>query len=99
MERNVLVGGSILTTHKISECRGPHCTIHNLSEHHMVLWTQSWNPDDRRMERICFHGQHHPDPDEINPDKKHTCDGCCEPSYPLKEDLHELNKNYTNSTI
>jgi hypothetical protein len=31
------------------------------------------------MERICSHGVGHPDPDEINTDKTHGCDGCCTP--------------------
>jgi len=29
------------------------------------------------MERECPDGIGHPDPDEINPNKMHGCDGCC----------------------
>jgi hypothetical protein len=29
------------------------------------------------MERTCRHGVGHPDPDDLNPDTIHGCDGCC----------------------
>lgn len=45
----------------------------------MVLWPQHWRGDRHLMERICPHGVGHPDPDDINPDGVHGCDGCCRP--------------------
>jgi hypothetical protein len=53
------------------------CTIHNRSNHPMRGWPQYWRGDRNMMERICPHGVGHPDPDEINPDTVHGCDGCC----------------------
>ena len=79
MERNVLVGGEVLLTHPSSACAGQYCTIHNNSNHHMRDWHQHWREDRHIIERICPHGVGHPDPDEINTDKTHGCDGCCIP--------------------
>lgn len=75
---HVLVGGQILRgVHKPDQCLNQYCTIHNFSDHHMVDWPQNWRSDKHMMERICPHGIGHPDPDDINPDKSHGCDGCC----------------------
>jgi hypothetical protein len=57
----------------------------------MVKWAQSWNPAAHRMERSCSHNIEHPDPDDINPEKQHQCDGCCSP---FKDDFEELTKTY-----
>lgn len=81
MERNVLVGGEVLLTHPKDDCLGEYCTIHNMSNHHMVEWPQKWDEYDRRINRICPHNVGHPDPDEISKNKEHTCDGCCIPGY------------------
>lgn len=81
MERNVLVGGEVLLTHPKDSCLGEYCTIHNMSDHHMVTWTQKWNEYERRIDRICPHDVKHPDPDEISKNISHTCDGCCIPGY------------------
>jgi hypothetical protein len=66
-----------LWTHPATKCLGEFCTIHKPSDHHMKDWPQVWRHDRHLMERTCPHGVGHPDPDEINPDKVHGCDGCC----------------------
>lgn len=63
--------------HDPNLCAGRPCTIHNRSDHHMRHMPQHWRNDRRIMERICQHGIGHPDPDEIDPDTIHGCDGCC----------------------
>lgn len=75
-DRRELVGGQILYTHTMDRCRG-YCTVHNRSNHHMLLWPQNWRADRGIMEVICSHGIGHPDPDDISKDKTHGCDGCC----------------------
>lgn len=73
---------TIVNTHDPEQCAHEHCTIHNMSEHHMRDWPQHWRSDRGLMERICPHGVGHPDPDEykihLNPAESiHGCDGCC----------------------
>ena len=101
MERNVLVGGEVLLTHPSSTCVGQYCTIHNNSNHHMRDWHQHWREDRHLIERICPHGVGHPDPDEINSDTTHGCDGCCIP--PEKEEttleLKQVIIDYITSQI
>lgn len=70
-------GERLFRVHPVDACRGEHCTIHNPSDHHMRGWPQHWRQDRGLMERICLHGVGHPDPDDINPDTVHGCDGCC----------------------
>ena len=77
MEKVTLVGGEQLFAHDAALCLGPACCIHNPSEHHMRAWRQHWRSDRGIMERICPHGIGHPDPDDLNVDKVHGCDGCC----------------------
>ena len=69
--------------HKASACKGQHCTMHKRSDHHMRSFPQKW--EDYYMWRVCPHDVKHPDPDEINKDAQHKCDGCC---Y-LKETLDD----------
>lgn len=70
--------GQVLSgVHSINACRPRACTIHNPSDHHMRDWPTHWRDDRRIMERMCPHGVGHPDPDDINPDHIHGCDGCC----------------------
>lgn len=77
---HTLVGGQILIgVHAPDERCKERCPIHNPSNHHMVKWEQNWRPDKRMIERICQHGIGHPDPDDINYDAVHGCDGCCMP--------------------
>jgi hypothetical protein len=67
--------------HDSSRCAGEYCTIHNMSDHSMRSFPQSWRWDSDIMERICPHGIGHPDPDNpwSNDDHRwiHGCDGCC----------------------
>lgn len=79
MRREYITGtGQLLTdVHYRSKCSGKPCCIHNPSNHHMVTWPTHWRGDRQMMERLCPHGVGHPDPDEINLDTIHGCDGCC----------------------
>lgn len=71
----------LVNVHSADKCEGEHCTIHNMSDHHMRGWPQHWRSDRGIMERICPHGVGHPDPDSPwhNKDSRwiHGCDGCC----------------------
>lgn len=76
-------------------CEGSYCVIHNPSDHPLRDAPTHWRPrrlDTRRgeiMERICPHGNFHPDPDDLafiarnSGDEKakiladHDCCGCC----------------------
>lgn len=68
-----------MKTHPPSRCEGRHCCIHNPSDHHMRNWPLHWRSDIRLMERICPHGVGHPDPDDLQNNHIHGCDGCCKP--------------------
>ena len=86
------VGKGVLRTHGASSCIGPTdedgrsiCCIHNQSDHHMRTWPQIWRGDKEMMERLCQHGESHPDPDDfrvrmVYGARSHTCDGCCAPT-------------------
>lgn len=72
--------------HDPSLCEGRPCTVHNLTDHKMRSFYQSWRSDRKIMERICPHGVGHPDPDDYKiftgaDDNTHGCDGCCAGSY------------------
>jgi hypothetical protein len=69
--------GTYIHCHDELSCRGNYCTLHNRSDHHMRSRPQVWRDDRRIIERICEHGIGHPDPDEINLNTAHGCDGCC----------------------
>jgi len=100
MERNVLVGGTVINTHEIGECSGQYCTIHNRSNHHMSKWKQIWDEPNRRMMRVCSHNVAHLDPDEVSSAlREHYCDGCCNPSFQFEDDFNELTKTYILETI
>lgn len=71
------VGPGVINAHPPSKCAGDNCVIHNPSDHHMRSWPTNWRSDRQMMERTCPHGVGHPDPDDINPDTSHGCDGCC----------------------
>jgi hypothetical protein len=96
MERNVLVGGTVINTHEAGTCLGEFCTIHNHSDHHMTKWKQAWLKAEGYMVRVCPHGESHPDPDEINKNipQNHGCDGCCKPESQFTDDLKELVREY-----
>lgn len=80
-------GPFTLKVHRKEDCAGPHCVIHNPSDHHMREWVLNWRSDRGMMERICPHGVGHPDPDDLAhlrrigaDDGTHGCDGCCLPT-------------------
>ncbi|WP_139361370.1 MULTISPECIES: hypothetical protein [unclassified Mycobacterium] len=70
--------------HPRDDCVGMDCVIHNPSSHHMHDWPQRWWANGV-LDRICVHGQAHPDPDQFalwvargwERFAVHECDGCC----------------------
>lgn len=72
-----LEGGQRIYAHLKEDCQTKYCPVHNPSNHHMREWPQNFRHDIYRMERLCPHGVGHPDPDDINTDTVHGCDGCC----------------------
>jgi hypothetical protein len=64
-ERWRLVGGQLISgVHPTGSCYGPHCCIHNPSDHHMRKWPMRFAHEGNGMERQCPHGYWHPDPDD-----------------------------------
>lgn len=66
-------------------CLNPQrCTIHARTAHSMRAFPQSWHGT---MWRVCSHGLHHPDPDELDvtalvaEHRRQGCDGCCDGAY------------------
>lgn len=85
-----LADNTLLATHPRDRCDGRHCCIHNPSDHALKAAPMEWNDRMGRTERICDHGQHHPDPDHLTyvldhegmlayfqHKYHHPCDGCC----------------------
>lgn len=82
-------GLNAVRVHPREICAGRQipCCIHNPSGHKMIYWPQRWSQALQQMERVCPHGQPHPDPDHVAYVKSldgqfafdHTCDGCCLP--------------------
>lgn len=79
--------GSTLATHPVDRCVGPHCSVHNPSQHPLRDRQLHWQ--NKIMYRVCEHGQTHPDPDHLRYVETvrgpiiaalqavHPCDGCC----------------------
>lgn len=67
----------VLMAHDPEKCAGEFCTLHNRSNHKLRNVPQLWRPDRGIMERVCFHGVGHPDPDDPTTDRVHGCCGCC----------------------
>lgn len=64
--RFTLYDGSILrNVHLPDECFLPNCCIHNPSDHPLKDAPLSWMGGARAMFRVCKHGFHHPDPDDM----------------------------------
>lgn len=76
--------------HRVEDCIGRNCVIHNPSAHHMHNWDVVIRTDKMALaERLCPHDVGHPDPDSISyfaiimgdDDASwmgvHGCDGCC----------------------
>lgn len=91
MEKYETGTGQIISVHNARDCKGPHCPIHNPSDHCMRDFPTHWRDDRQIMERICPHGIGHPDPDDykirMGEDRGvHGCDGCCtEGGYPISK--------------
>lgn len=87
---HTLEGGQVIhNVHATFQCVGRHCTIHNMSDHHMRSFPQVWDAQ-RVMWRRCPHGSLHADPDDPNAELTPCwggtdqpppmfCDGCCNP--------------------
>lgn len=82
-------------THGPDKCGASVCVIHNPSDHHMLTWELSFDPNMEYLAtRVCPHGRWHPDPDSVayfahvyGADaapgiRLHLCDGCCHPEQP-----------------
>ena len=80
--------GFEIRTHHPSKCAGQNCSIHNPSNHALNTSPTVWNGETKMMERVCKHGKHHPDRDDVNfhvgvlgenedTYAAHECDGCC----------------------
>jgi hypothetical protein len=78
-------GEVLVQVHDPGKCEGSPCTVHGPSDHHMREWPLEWQSDRNRFDRICLHGEGHPDPDqfafwrETHEEHRawHPCDGCC----------------------
>jgi hypothetical protein len=78
-------GQWVKNVHRVKDCKGDHCPIHNPSAHSMRAFPTNiripgmFGIKPLHMERICPHGIGHPDPDDINVAivGVHGCDGCC----------------------
>jgi hypothetical protein len=79
-----VANGIMTNVHMPDACSGDHCWIHRPSPTHMASWPVSWRADTRTAERMCSHSVGHPDPDDVEYNRKqgrdtsqHGCDGCC----------------------
>jgi hypothetical protein len=84
------VQGTMLLTHGPEACVDDDaCPIHRASRHALHAAPMAWRVDIELLERICPHGIHHPDPDDLTRQEqvhgtthqtqleRHDCDGCC----------------------
>ncbi len=63
----VLHDGTTLTTHGPARCLGPHCCIHNPSDHPLKDAPLQWMGGKLNMMfRVCEHEHLHPDPDSLD---------------------------------
>ncbi len=54
-------------THRLKDCRGRICCLHNPSGHKMKKWPVYIRLDKYTLaERVCKHGIGHPDPDSLH---------------------------------
>jgi hypothetical protein len=61
-----LADGSTMQTHGPGRCLGPHCCIHNPSDHPLRNAPLHWLASARLMLRRCEHEALHPDPDSLS---------------------------------
>lgn len=65
-EMIALHNGKILGgVHEAGTCYLANCCIHNPSDHPLNAAPLSWMQEFRSMSRVCEHGFHHPDPDDM----------------------------------
>lgn len=58
--------GRVLTAiHEEGTCFGEFCAIHRPSDHPLRDAPFDWFDEIRYLYRVCEHGFHHPDPDDI----------------------------------
>ena len=76
----------LLYTHRPTACADHYCAIHNrASIHRLSMEPLVWNQQYGCLERMCSHGQLHPDKDNLDyfntiggfPYDHDSCDGCC----------------------
>lgn len=72
----------LLIVHNAEICASGPCPIHSPSDHPLNRAPLSWREDRQFMERLCWHGIGHPDPDDVRVRAghgvgTHGCDGCC----------------------
>ena len=91
------LGQRTLMVHDRELCLYEFCSIHNPSDHNMRDFPQLWRADRVLMERICPHGNGHPDFDHLehtrrtrgdkaaNTESIHNCDGCCRNSETIAD--------------
>lgn len=61
----VLHDGRTMKVHGPNRCLGPHCCIHNPSEHPLKNAPLVWVDSVGQMFRVCLHDHLHPDPDSM----------------------------------
>lgn len=92
MRQQTVVAGIVLVdVHSMDDCAGLPCAIHNPTSHDMNHWPLILRPNTTEvLDRICPHGQHHPDLDQfaywathgLESRAVHDCDGCCRSHEP-----------------
>jgi len=78
--------GYLNTAHMSALCASQPCAVHgHPSAHSLKDAPLEWNVELCILERICEHGNHHPDFDSAQylhaigkeNSNRHICDGCC----------------------
>ena len=81
-----LYDGTVLEVHRHESCVGQSCCVHTPSDHPLRDAPLFWCADVGAMSRVCSHGEHHPDPDDVvfrvfgvtrRHQERKMCDGCC----------------------
>lgn len=87
MRQQTVVAGIVLVdVHPMVDCADLPCAIHNPTGHDMESWPLVLRANTTEvLDRVCAHGEHHPDPDQfafwathgLESRAVHECDGCC----------------------